>query len=393
MRKTGLFVLFLLSMLLVSCRIPNQNEAFHQIRIGVILPLSGNERVQGKAALDGMELAVRECNIRGGIDKRKVQLCIYNSSGNPGKAAQIAREAIEKDNIVAIIGAYSSNEAVQIKLVAEELGVPYVANMATHESLTKDAKYTFQSTLSDEIQGAALAYYIAFKRRFLKPAVMINTDPALIYPRDLGRKTAQAWADFSGREPLLMTYSAGQKSFAQQIQKCIYEDVDVIVLPSYPECAKRFILEARKLNYKGAFAGSDSYEHPLLLNAAEELGDCFFSTPYYVRNKSEENQEFVALMQKNYKRLPSAAEAMGYDGINFLLKGLRNAYTPDEIAANLDKMRSFYSVSGTVEYHSIMDSMLHPVFIMAAPGKKIPPVLQWTVDSTQLKNYRKREEN
>lgn len=385
--------LFLFSLLLVSCRMTNQNEAFYQIRIGVILPLSGAEKVQGRAALDGMELAVRECNRKGGIDNRKVQLCIYNSSGDPAKAAQIAKEAIAKDNVVALIGAYSSNEALQIKLVAEELMVPYVANMATHESLVRDTKYTFQSTLNDEIQGAALAYYMAFKRRFRNPAVMINTDPAFIYPRDIGRKTAQAWADFSGREPILMSYSAKQKSFAEQIKKCIYDDVDVIVLPAYPETAIRFILEARKLNYRGYFAGTDSYDHPAFVNTEKYLGDCFFSTPYYPKNRSEENQRFVELMQKEYKRLPGCAESMGYDGINFLLKGVRGAYTPEEIALNLEKIRSFYSVSGTMEYHDIKEFMLHPVFIMDTAGNKTAPVLAWTVDSAQLKNYRKREED
>ena len=393
MKKICFLVLFLLTMMLVSCRLPNQNEAFYQIRVGVILPLSGENKVQGKAALDGMELAVREINRRGGVDSRKIQLCIYNSSGNPEKASKIAAEAIEKDNIVALTGAYSSNEALQIKLVAEEKGVPYIANMATHESLTKDAGYTFQSTLNDEIQGAALAYYIAFKRNFRKPAVMINTDPGFIYPRDIGRKTAQAWADFSGREPLLMSYSAAQKSFAEQIKKCIYEDVDIIILPAYPECARRFILEARKLNYNGAFAGADAYDHPVFNDTEDIFGDCFFSTPYYWKNKSAENQKFIALMQKDYKRNPGCAEAMGYDGINFLLKGLRGAYTPEEIALNLKKIRSFDSVSGTMEYHNIRNFMLHPVFIMSAPGKKIPAYLRWTVDSTQLKNYRKREEN
>lgn len=391
MKKICFTLLFLLSLLLVSCRIPNQNEAFYQIRIGVILPLSGPEKVYGQAALDGMELAVREINRRGGIDNRKVQLCIYNSSGNPQKAAQIARDAIENDNITGIVGAYSSNEALQIKLVAEELGVPYVANMATHESLVRDAEYTFQSTLNDEIQGAALAYYIAFKRKLLKPAIMINTDPVFVYPRDLGRKTAQAWADFSGREPLLMSYSVNQKSFAVQIKKCIYEDVDVIVLPAYPECAERFILEARRLNYKGAFAGTDTYDNPALTASEKDLGDCFFSTPYYLQNKSETNQKFVSLMQENYKRLPGCAEAMGYDGINFMLKGLRQAYTPEEVAMNLRKMRSFDSVSGTMEFHNIKKFMLHPVFIMEISGKKVPPFLQWTIDSSQLKNYRKRE--
>ena len=391
MKKIYILLFAVFSVVFVSCRTPNQNDALLQVRIGVILPLSGEYRNQAKAALDGMELAVKECNRKGGIDSRPVQLCIYNSGGNPEKAAAIAREIIEKDNIIALIGGYSSTEALQLKLVAEELGVPYVANMATHESLVQEAEYTFQSSLNDEIQGAALAYYIAYRRKFIKPAVMLNIDKSAVYPRGLGRKTAQAWADFSGRSPLLMTYSMEQKSFAEQIMKCIYEDVDVIVLPAYPESAVRFIREARKLGYRGAFAGGDSYDHPAFTGGGEDFGDCFFTTAYYLKNDSSANSAFIKLMQKYYKRNPGYAEAMGYDGVNFLLKGVKNAFTPDETAHNLSNMRMFSSVCGTMDYHERKKIMLHPVFVVKAAAKDSKTVLLWTVDSQQLKNYRNRE--
>ena len=378
-------------LLLVSCRVPNPNEAFEQIRIGVILPLSGEYAVQGKGALDGMEIAVRECNKKGGIDGRKVQLCIYNSAGKPDKAAEIARDIIMNNNIVGLVGAYSSSEAVEIKLAAEELGVPYVANMATHESLADGAEYTFQSTLNDEIQGAALAYYMAYKRKFVKPAVMLNTDLSAVYPRGIGRKTAQAWADFTGRSPMLLTYSAEQKSFAGQIKKCIEEDVDVIVLPAYYDCALRFIREARKLNYTGSFAGSDSYDTPLFTDTEYDIGDCFYTTPYFAGNKSDVNNAFLKLMKKYYNRAPGCAEAMGYDGIRFLLKAVKTAYSPEEIAINLRSMRSFPGVSGTMEIHPRRKMLLHPVFVMETAGKKNAPVHCWTVDTERLKNYQQHE--
>ncbi len=393
MRKLYAFLLTAAAFLLVSCRMANQNEAFYQIRVGVILPLSGPDVAQGRAALDGIELAVKEINRKGGIDNRKIQLCIHNSSSDPQKAAEIARNIILNDNIVALIGGYSSTEALQVKLVAEELMVPYVAPLATHESLSMNAEYTFQSTLNDEIQSAALAYYMVYRRKFAKAAVMLNIDKSSIYPRGIGRKTAQAWADFALREPLMMTYLSEQKSFAEQIKKCIYEDVDVIVLPAYPECALRFILEARNLGYKGAFAGTDSYDSPILTASKENLGDCFFTTAYYHRNKSEANAEFKKLMQKEYDRQPGMAEAKGFDGMNYIAKACRGVFTPEEIAENLRNMRSFYSVSGNMEYHEQKKIMLHPVFIMLCVSGSDQSINSWTVDVQQLKNYRNREKD
>ena len=76
MKKLLYLVLTFCALISVSCRLPNQNEAFYDIRIGVILPLSGEYAESGKAALDGIETAVREIHRKGGIDSRKIQLII-----------------------------------------------------------------------------------------------------------------------------------------------------------------------------------------------------------------------------------------------------------------------------------------------------------------------------
>ena len=131
MNKLLYLVLTFCALLSVSCRIPNRNEAFYDIRIGVILPLSGEYEKSGKGALDGIETAVSEIHRTGGVNYRKIQLIIKNSANSPENAARMAREMIENDNIVALVGTYSTNEAVAVKLEAEKYGVPFVASSIT----------------------------------------------------------------------------------------------------------------------------------------------------------------------------------------------------------------------------------------------------------------------
>lgn len=380
-------------LLLTGCRFPNQNEAFYDIRIGVILPLSGENKSQGKELLEAVEMAVREANRKGGVDFRKIQLIIKNSGGDPEKAAKIAEEMIENDNIVAFVGSYSTAEALELKLAAEKYGVPFIAFMASYEKLPEHADYTFQCAMNDEFQGVALASYLVFNRKANKIAVMFNTAKGAIYQRAIALRTMQALVDFSTIEPLRLTYHGNDKSFENQIRQCIREDVEIIVLPEYASTASRFILEARKLGYRGIFAGCDSYDDRSITECKENLGICFFSIPYYSGNKSEANIKFKSLMKKYYKRLPGFTEAMGYDSMQMLLKALRNAYTPDEIALNLKSMRSFDSVCGSLSYHPQKELLLHPVYIISASGLESPPRLLQKVDAERLKNYRNREED
>lgn len=393
MKKYLYLLLSFAALLLTGCRFPNQNDAFYDIRIGVILPLSGENKVHGKAALDAIEMAVREANRKGGVDSRKIQLIIKNSGGNPDKAAEIAEDMIENDNIVAFIGAHSSAEALELKLAAEKHGVPFIASMASYEKLTEHADYTFQCAMNDEFQGAALASYLVYNRRANKAAIMFNTGKGAIYQRAIALRTMQALVDFSTIEPLRLTYQDDEESFENQIRQCIREDVEIIVLPEYAKTALRFILEARKLGFKGGFAGCDSFDDKLLTASSENLGVCFFSTPYYAGNKSEENIKFKALMKKYYKRIPAFAEAMGYDSMQMLIKALKDAYTPDDIAMNLKDMRSFSSVCGSLSYHDQKELLLHPVYIIGFSGGGAKGRLLQKVDAERLRNYRNREED
>ena len=74
MKKLLSLLLIFITLFLTSCRFHNQNEAFYDIRIGVILPLSGENKAYGKAVLDAVEMAVREVNRKGGVNFRKIQL-------------------------------------------------------------------------------------------------------------------------------------------------------------------------------------------------------------------------------------------------------------------------------------------------------------------------------
>ncbi len=393
MKKLLSLLLIFIALFFVSCRFPNQNEAFYSIRVGVILPLSGENKIYGKAALDAMEMAVREVNSKGGVNFRKVQLIVRNSGGNPDKAAAMADEMIAKDNIVAFLGAYSSAEALQLKLTAEKHGVPYISPLSSYEKLTEHASYTFQSAMSDEFQGVALASYLIFNRSAQKIAVLFNTAHGAMQQRALALRTAQALADFSSVEPLRLMYNSNDKSFAALIKKCISEDINFIVLPEYAADALRFIVEARSLGYRGAFAGCDGYNDKIMTDTDENLGVCFFTSPYYANNKSEKNQKFKELMQEYYKRTPTFAEALSYDAVQMLLLALENAYTPNEIAGNMKNMRSFQSVCGYLSYHTLRETLLRPAYVMGISGSKTAPAHLFTVDAERLKNYRNREKD
>ncbi len=364
-------------LLITSCAMPSQNQAYNDIKIGVILPLTGENAVDGKASLAGIQLAVDICNKKGGVNDRKIQLIIGNNFNSEKRSQTLFKEMAKKDNIVAVIGGYSSNEALAMKYVAEKLQMPYIAQQSTNDEITNEALYTFRPCLNDTTQGVAIAYYMYYIRQFQSVAVMINTGSKAVYARDLGRKIAQSFATFSRKQPFMVTYSDDKPNFREDIKKFIYDGVEAIVMPAYPATAIDFVNQARSLGFLGTIIGTDSYDTTVIYKNSLDWGNAFYSSGYFYKVPTEENKKFVREIKKRTKTNPGFAEAMGYDGMNMLIKALNKAYMPENIAMNLRNMKSFPSVLGEITLDN-KGEFIRPVVLLrkTSTGPKFIKVIQ-----------------
>ncbi len=80
------------------------------VKVGFNVPLTGFAAADGKSALNGAKLAVKQANETGGINGEKIELVIYDDQASPKEAVPIANRLIEKDGVkVAVSGSYSGS--------------------------------------------------------------------------------------------------------------------------------------------------------------------------------------------------------------------------------------------------------------------------------------------
>src|SRR5260221_6625811 len=77
-------------------------QAQEAVKIGAVYSTSGPGAFLGVPEERGARLKVDEINKAGGINGRKVELVVYDSEGNTGKAAPLARRLIESDQVGAV---------------------------------------------------------------------------------------------------------------------------------------------------------------------------------------------------------------------------------------------------------------------------------------------------
>jgi len=119
------------------------------IKVGAILAVTGPMSFLGGPETRTLEMLVAETNAKGGINGNQVELILKDSTGNPEKAVSFAKQLIEEDKVVAIIGPSSSGETMQIKKIAEDGKTPLLSCAAAEVIVDPVASYVFKTPQKD----------------------------------------------------------------------------------------------------------------------------------------------------------------------------------------------------------------------------------------------------
>jgi branched-chain amino acid transport system substrate-binding protein len=88
--------------------------------------LSGPIAHTGAAVRMGVETAVDEINEAGGVLGQKLRVIAYDDQGEPSRAVDNARRIGERDNCIVMIGGFRTPNALAIRPVLTEMGLPWM---------------------------------------------------------------------------------------------------------------------------------------------------------------------------------------------------------------------------------------------------------------------------
>jgi branched-chain amino acid transport system substrate-binding protein len=94
-------------------------------------------------------MVVDDINKNGGINGQQVELVVKDSAGNAENALSFAKQLIEEEKVVAIIGPSTSGETMAIKDLCESSKVPLIACAAAETIVNPQAHYVFKTPQKD----------------------------------------------------------------------------------------------------------------------------------------------------------------------------------------------------------------------------------------------------
>jgi branched-chain amino acid transport system substrate-binding protein len=133
-----------------------------KVKIGVLLPLSGELGSIGVRMLYGAHIAAKIVNDSGGIGGRPVQIIAEDTAAVPDKALDAVKKLVEVQGVQVVVGPATSVEAATIAKYLNDRKVPAISMSATAAALSNLAKqygdtYFWRVVGSDTIQARALA--------------------------------------------------------------------------------------------------------------------------------------------------------------------------------------------------------------------------------------------
>lgn len=165
------------------------------IKIGAIFSVTGGASFLGAPEAKTVQMMMDKYNASGGVLGRKLQLVLKDSAGSPEKAVSFAKQLIEEEKVLAILGPSTSGETMQIKALCEENQMILVSCAAAEVIVNPVAKYVFKSPQKDS--QAITWIFRAMKQRGIRRIAVLNSNDGF---GQAGKKQLEDMAKTDGME-------------------------------------------------------------------------------------------------------------------------------------------------------------------------------------------------
>ncbi len=339
------------------------------ILLGEVGSLTGSEAAFGISTRNGVELALEEANLAGGINGKKVAVRVYDDQSKPEEAASATKRLITQDKVVAILGEVASSNSLAMAPIAQEAHVPMVSPSSTNPKVTEQGDYIFRVCFIDPFQGFVMAKYAHDELKFTRVAIL--TDKKSAYSEGLTEVFKRKFSEFGGKIVGVEAYAKGDTDFRAQLTNIKKLKAEGLYIPGYYEDVGKIAEQSKELGLKVVMMGGDGWDSAKLFElGGTAVEGSYVSNHYSAEDPTPRVQEFIKKFQAKYGIVPDSLSALGYDSARVVIEaikrsGLEGPALRDAIAQTKD----FPGVAGTITLDEKRNPVKPAVVLTIQDGK------------------------
>ena len=321
------------------------------IKVGAILAVTGPASFLGAPEAKTLQMMTEEINKKGGIMGKKIDLIIKDSGASPEKALSFAKQLIEEDKVLAIIGPSTSGETMKIKNVAEEGKTILLSCAAAEVIVNPVAKYVFKTPQNDSF--AVIKIFDQMKKMKISKIGVLSSNTGF---GQAGKAQIEKMAPQHGLQIVANeVYDKAATDLTAEVTKVKASGAQAIVNWSIEPAQAIVIKNARQIGFKGPIFQSHGFGNIKYVQAAGPAADgvIFPAGRLLVANelpKSNKQKAVLMAYKKDYeRRFKEDASTFGghaYDAMLILTKAIEKAHSTNEEAVR-NAIENLKGVVGT----------------------------------------------
>ncbi len=323
-----------------------------EVKIGVVLPLTGNIAAFGQTSKAGLDIAAAQNNKLSNGDT--VKLVVVDDRGDKVEAATAVKRLLDKDKVSVILGEVASSNSMAMAPVAEKAKTPMLTHASTNPRVTKGKKYVTRACFIDPFQGAVMAKYAL--NQGLKTAVVV-TDAKQDYSVGLSKAFKKAYTAGGGKILKTILINSGDKDFNAQVAALKQANPAIVAFTGYYPEAALMLKQARDMGVKTPFIGADGTGFPQLVKIAGKAAEGFMYTDHFneAAVSSPEAKAYVAAYHKKYNKPADSMGALAADGYGMIIQAMNNCIKAGKasddkecINKNLRNTKGYKGITGVI---------------------------------------------
>jgi len=338
-----------------------EDKSQNVIKIGAVLPLTGDIASYGTDTKNGIDLAIDLVNSK----QKKYKFVVeYHDSKGEAKTAVTVLErllATSKPNVV--IGENTSSATASMIPVADKHKVILISPSATASNLSKQSPYFFRVYPSDIEEGIFMVNIIAQKHPNANVVIIYTNNDFGIGSKDVFEMNAKKL----GINVLQsFGYSMDATDFKSILTTVKSHNPDVIYMPGYYKDGAVLLKQIKEMGINVSAYGSGTHEDPKLIEIAGIASEGFMypmSIGFNVNSSDPVVTTFINDFNKKFGKEPGILSALGYDCAQLIIEGvLANGTSADDIKRYILTTKNIQGAAGLMNFDS--DGDVHKPFIL-----------------------------
>lgn len=323
------------------------------IRLGVIGPLTGENKAKGIDGAKGIKAAMKMAPLLDNGDK--IELVIEDDQNQPALTVSALRKLADEEKVSAILLMSSSASALELRKLADEIKIPVLAMLATHPDVTLDNSYISQLCSDDNSQASVAALFVMDELLLERAAVFTNPDSQ--HSTALAAEFIRKFQSVGGVVTDTVLLGEGN-GYIEKLQELRDKSTDLLYLPVKAREIIAIEKASREIGWNPEIMASDGLLATVINDYSEEvpLLDGIYAIDFFASDdeglhKSPQFKKIGKIYRSLYKDRGTSYTALGVEAYLVIHNAMNRCEMSDDrlcINTMLRNTKNFDALVGKI---------------------------------------------